>query len=60
MYPELKNGDLVGIVSEEYRDGDMVVAVKKDGKKIVKRLMGDRLVSDDEGTSYSVDEVTIL
>jgi len=60
MYPELQNGDVIEIVSEEYRDGDMVVALKKDGAKIVKRLMGDRLVSAGDGTSYSVDEVTIL
>lgn len=60
MYPKLQDGDMVEIVSEEYQDGDMVVAMKKDGTKIVKRLMGDRLVSVSDGTSYSVDEVTIL
>lgn len=60
MYPALQDGDLVEIVSEEVQDGDMVVAVKRDGTKIVKRLMGDRLVSVGDGTSYSVDEVTIL
>lgn len=60
MNPELQDGDVIEIVSEQYQDGDMVVAVKKDGTKIVKRLMGDRLVSVDDGTSYSVDEVTIL
>lgn len=60
MYPDLQDGDMVEIVSEQSRDGDMVVAVKKDGTKVVKRLMGDRLVSVSDGTSYSVDEVTIL
>lgn len=60
MNPELQDGDVIEIVSEQYQDGDMVVAVKKDGTKIVKRLMGDRLVSVGDGTSYSVDEVTIL
>ena len=60
MYPILQDGDLVEIVSETYQDGDMVVAVKKDGTKIVKRLMGNRLVSVHDGTSYAVDEVTIL
>lgn len=60
MNPELQDGDVIEIVSEEYQDGDMVVAIKKDGTKIVKRLMGDKLVSVGDGTSYSVDEVTIL
>lgn len=60
MNPELQDGDVIEIVSEQYQGGDMVVAAKKDGTKIVKRLMGDRLVSVGDGTSYSVDEVTIL
>ena len=60
MHPELQDGDIMEIVSEEYQDGDIVVAMKQDGTKIVKRLMGDRLVSVRDGTSYSVDQVTIL
>jgi len=60
MAPVLHDGDVVEIVSEHYEDGDLVVAVKKDGTKIVKRFMGDRLVSVGGGTSYAVDEVTIL
>ncbi|SET15019.1 Listeria/Bacterioides repeat-containing protein [Natronincola peptidivorans] len=60
MNPVLKDGDVIQIVSEIYADGDMVVAQLKDDRKIVKRLMGDHLVSVGEGTSYPVSEVTIL
>ncbi|EHQ88486.1 InlB B-repeat-containing protein [Desulfosporosinus youngiae] len=60
MNPVIKDGDTIQIVSETYEDGDMVVAQLEDGKKIVKRIMGDRLVSVGHGTSYPVSEVTIL
>lgn len=60
MNPVLQEGDFIEVVSEDYQDGDIVVAMKKDGTKIVKRLMGNRLVSVGDGTSYSIDEVTIL
>ncbi|MEL7623623.1 MAG: S-layer homology domain-containing protein [Clostridiales bacterium] len=60
MNPILNEGDTIQIVSEYYEDGDMVVAQLKDGRKIVKRLMGDRIVSVGHGTSYPVSEVTIL
>ena len=60
MNPIFNDGDTIKIVSEFYEDGDMVVAQLKDGRKIVKRLMGERIVSVGHGTSYPVSEVTIL
>ena len=60
MNPVLKDGDTIQVVSDTYKDGDMVVAQLQNGKKIVKRLMGDRLVSVGQGTNYPVSEVTIL
>ena len=60
MNPVLKEGDTIQIISETYEDGDMVVAQLQDGRKIVKRLMGDRLISVGQGTSYPVSDVTIL
>ncbi len=60
MNPIFNDGDTIKIVSEFYEDGDMVVAKLKDGRKIVKRLMGERIVSVGNGTSYPVSEVTIL
>ncbi len=60
MNPVLKDGDTIQVVSYTYKDGDMVVAQLQNGKKIVKRLMGDRLVSVGQGTNYPVSEVTIL
>jgi hypothetical protein len=60
MSPLLNPGATIEIVSENYSEGDMVVAQTSDGKYVVKMLVGDQLVPLGAGVSYAVAEVTIL
>jgi hypothetical protein len=53
-------GTMVEIVSEDYAEGDIVVAQKSDGTYIIKMLSGNQLVSLGAGVSYEADDMTIL
>ncbi|MCI1694162.1 S24/S26 family peptidase [Aneurinibacillus aneurinilyticus] len=60
MEPTLRNGQIVEVV-EGYRDGDVVVA-EHEGRLVVKRLVGDRLLGDNRALSadFFVADVRIL
>lgn len=60
MEPTLRNGQIVEVV-EGYRDGDIVVA-EHEGRLVVKRLVGDRLLGDNRALSadFFVADVRIL
>jgi hypothetical protein len=60
MNPLFSSGAIVEIVSENYAEGDIVVAQTADGINIIKMLVGDQLVSLGAGTNYAAAEVTIL
>lgn len=55
MLPMYKNGDIVDLNKEKgYKDGDVVIAELKDGKKVVKRLQGNVLVGDNHKGSINI------
>ncbi|CEH29489.1 S24/S26 family peptidase [Aneurinibacillus migulanus] len=60
MEPTLWNGQIVEVM-EGYQDGDIIVA-EHEGRLIVKRLVGDRLLGDNRAlsTNFFVAEVRIL
>ncbi|MEZ2659269.1 S26 family signal peptidase [Aneurinibacillus aneurinilyticus] len=60
MEPALRNGQIVEVV-ESYKDGDVVVA-EHEGRFIIKRLVGDRLLGDNRvlSTDFFVADVRIL
>jgi hypothetical protein len=60
MSPLLNPGNIIELVSEDYAEGDMVVAQLSDGTNVVKVLEGDQLVPLGAGVSYSTSEATIL
>jgi len=60
MSPLLNPGNIIELVSEDYAEGDIVVAQLADGTHVLKVLEGDQLVPLGAGVSYSTSEATIL
>lgn len=55
MLPTYKEGDIVDIKhTKEYKDGDIVIAELKNGKKVIKRLQGDMLEGDNKKGSINI------
>lgn len=61
MNPTLKSGDVVGVTSDPWKQGDMVIVETQVGK-VIKRLIGTELIGDNKKNSavFSVDDVKIL
>ena len=61
MEPALFDGDVIEIVSGEYQDGDIVVALAGD-RTVVKRVVGECLVGDNQSVSatFKLADITVI
>ncbi|MDZ4132451.1 MAG: GLUG motif-containing protein [Dethiobacteria bacterium] len=60
MNPLLPPGSIIEIVSENYTEGDVVVAQKSDGTYIIKMLVDNQLVPLGAGAKYAAADVNIM